>query len=136
MTYAAPEDLPPTLPLSELDKVRWSELSHAYGPAADVPTLISDLASKNVGTRNEALTELQSNIIHQGTVYTATPYAVPFLVDLMITRRALRADLLDILQWMAFGFEEAVFPEDSRYPRSLRSKSGQTPSQIHMGSTL
>ena len=111
MTFTAPAELPSTLPLSELDKVRWSELSHAYGPATDVPKLISDLASKKVAKRNEALTELQGNIIHQGTVYTATPYAVPFLVELMITRQELRTDLLDILQWMAFGFEEAVFPD-------------------------
>ena len=119
MTYAVPDDLPPTLPMSELDKVPWSELSHAYGPATDVPKLISDLVSKKIRRRNKALTELQGNIIHQGTVYTATPYAVPFLVDLMITRRNLRSDLLYILQWMAFGFEEAVFPEGFPLPTFL-----------------
>ncbi len=122
MTNTAPEDLPPTLPLSELDKVRWSELSHAYGPATDVSKLISDLASKKVAKRNQALTELQSNIVHQGTVYTATPYAVPFLVDLMINRQELRPDLLEILQWMAFGFEEAVFPDGFPLPAFLEEQ--------------
>lgn len=69
--------------LETLDSVNWSELSHAYGPASDVPGLIRNLLSDDVSVRDEACWQLWGNIIHQGTVYEATAWAVPFFLELL-----------------------------------------------------
>jgi hypothetical protein len=66
--------------LSGLDAVRWAELTHAYGPAADVPDCIRGLASRDPRQRGDAIGSLFGTIWHQGTVYAATAPAVSFLV--------------------------------------------------------
>src|SRR4051812_30080327 len=68
--------------LETLDQVAWSTLTHAYGSAADVPDLIRDLAAAEPQVRERAMHALYGNIWHQGTVYEATAYAVPFLIEL------------------------------------------------------
>jgi len=69
--------------LEGLDGIDWQDLSHAYGSATDVPHLIRSLASTHKETREQALYELYGTIWHQGTVYKATAYAVPFLIELL-----------------------------------------------------
>jgi hypothetical protein len=68
--------------LEGLDRIDWASLRHAYGPATDVPQLIRDLASDDYPTRRDARSKLHSNIWHQGTIYQASAYAVPFLIVL------------------------------------------------------
>lgn len=60
----------------------WSELSHAYGTAEDVPGLLRDLNSLDEEVRKTACSELFGSIWHQGTVYPATVKALPELVTL------------------------------------------------------
>ncbi|MGB1288560.1 MAG: HEAT repeat domain-containing protein [Aggregatilineales bacterium] len=69
--------------LENLDKVNWSELEHAYGSAEDVPDLIRGLLSDDEAYREQVWGTLYGNIWHQGTVYEATAYAVPFLIELL-----------------------------------------------------
>ena len=69
--------------LEKLDEIDWSQLHHAYGSAADVPGLIRALLSEEHETRWNAISELFNTIWHQGTVYEASAYAVPFLQDLL-----------------------------------------------------
>ena len=69
--------------LEGLDSVEWHHLSHAYGPATDVPDLLRALQSPDEEIREEAHTQLYISICHQGTVYEATAYAVPFLIELL-----------------------------------------------------
>lgn len=69
--------------LENLDKIDWRNLNHAYGEASDVPELIRALAANDEEARRGAIYELYGNIWHQGTVYEATSYAVPFLVELL-----------------------------------------------------
>ncbi|HYE18826.1 MAG TPA: hypothetical protein VEA69_10300 [Tepidisphaeraceae bacterium] len=68
--------------LEGLDEVDWLSLRHAYGPADDVPDQIRALAGPNRPSREDALYGLFGNIWHQGTVYEASEYAVPFLLEL------------------------------------------------------
>lgn len=68
--------------LEGLDKISWGSLSHAYGPAADVPETLRALASGRMGA-GEAVEEFWGNIWHQGTVYEATAHTVPFLLELL-----------------------------------------------------
>ena len=72
--------------LSGLDDVPWKQLQHAYGAASDVPQLIRDLAATNNKTRDHAWYELHGNLWHQGTIYEATAYAVPFLLKLLVLK--------------------------------------------------
>lgn len=69
--------------LENLEKIDWSQLGHAYGPADDVPDLLRSLASSDEDERSNAIHDLYGNIWHQGTVYRATAYAVPFLLELL-----------------------------------------------------
>src|SRR5690348_12800500 len=69
--------------LEGLDNIDWQRLSHAYGPATDVPDLLRALQSPDQETREEAHTQLYISICHQGTIYNATAYAVPFLIELL-----------------------------------------------------
>lgn len=68
--------------LEGLDRVPWGQLEHAYGTAEDVPGLLRQLADPDPEVRQRVMHELYGNLFHQGTRYPATPYAVPFLIEL------------------------------------------------------
>lgn len=72
----------PGEPLEGIDTIDWSDLEHAYGPAADVPGQLRDVAVGSSRQRSKALSELWGNIHHQGTVYSASAPSVPFLARL------------------------------------------------------
>jgi hypothetical protein len=71
------------LVLEDLDKIDWALLQHAYGEATDVPGLLRSLLSSDVKEREHAIYELFGNIWHQGSVYSASAAAVPFLYQLL-----------------------------------------------------
>jgi hypothetical protein len=68
--------------LEGLDAVPWSDLTHAYGTAADVPELIRAVTATDEATRRKAWHSLYGNLWHQGTIYEATARAVPFFIEL------------------------------------------------------
>jgi hypothetical protein len=89
-----------------LDSVPWKELTHAYGSAEDVPGLLRALrtASPDLRGENSPLWKLFGNIWHQGTVYEATAYAVPFLIELAADPLTPdRAGILNLLAEIARG---------------------------------
>jgi hypothetical protein len=65
--------------LDGLDQIDWSNLHHAFGSAADVPGLLRAVAGTDRIASEGALSELFGTVWHQGTVYEASAYAVPFL---------------------------------------------------------
>lgn len=69
--------------LHGINEIDWSRLHHAYGEASDVPGMLRRLASDDEDVRAEALYELCGTIWHQGTVYEASPHAVPFLLEML-----------------------------------------------------
>jgi len=83
--------------LEQLDDIPWASLTHAYGAASDVPELLLDLMSDDGNTRDEAQYELFGNIWHQGTIYEATIYAVPFLRELLIMPDLRERDMVLLL---------------------------------------
>jgi len=92
--------------LSKLDSIPWQTLSHAYGSADDVPRLLRALqtAVPDVKDEDSPVRQLFGNIWHQGTVYEATSYAVPFLIELAAdTRTPERVRVLDLLAAIARG---------------------------------
>lgn len=56
----------------------WGQLEHAYGSADDVPGL---LAALSPDPNAEVWGELWSRLCHQGSVYSASFPALPFLLD-------------------------------------------------------
>ncbi|MGV4985959.1 HEAT repeat domain-containing protein [Streptomyces sp. NRAIS4] len=99
------------LPLAGLDAVDWPALTHAYGPADDVPGQLRALCSPDPDERHKALDALYGNIFHQGSRYPATAAAVPFLAR-MAADPALpgRAALVELLASLAVGYDEAHLP--------------------------
>ncbi|MER5772143.1 HEAT repeat domain-containing protein [Streptomyces sp. NPDC001985] len=100
---------------ADLDRVRWRDLDHAYGEADDLPALLRALAADDERAQ-EALEELWSTILHQGTVYAATAETVPFLARLASTG-TLPAELLALLGGIAESRDEHGTP----HPGSCRA---------------
>ncbi|KAH7262870.1 hypothetical protein BKA59DRAFT_464671 [Fusarium tricinctum] len=73
----------PIDPLAGLESINWSQLIHAYGPADDVPVLLRQLQSTDPEIYLTALDGCWSSIYHQGTRYSASVQAVPFLYSLL-----------------------------------------------------
>ncbi|MFF4392538.1 hypothetical protein ACFY0G_38220 [Streptomyces sp. NPDC001552] len=57
----------------------WPQLSHAYGSAEDIPTLLARIASE---PESELWNDLWSALCHQGSVYSASFAALPWLADM------------------------------------------------------
>lgn len=90
--------------LEQLLFINWSDLSHAYGSAEDVPQLLRDLTSPDEQLRRRSRGTLYTNIYHQGTVYQASAYAVPFLLELLQEETLPERDeLLVLLAYLAQG---------------------------------
>ncbi|MER5618550.1 hypothetical protein [Streptomyces sp. NPDC002215] len=57
----------------------WPQLSHAYGSAEDIPALLARIASE---PKPELWNDLWSALCHQGSVYSASFAALPWLADM------------------------------------------------------
>ena len=98
-------------PLAGIEAIEWDKLSHAYGAADDIPQLLKDLLSPGEPCQ-EAHLALFGNIYHQGTRYSASAAAVPFLIKLIARDETPRKDnLIFLLTLLAVGDHTVVFPE-------------------------
>lgn len=96
--------------LAGLDEHPWATVSHAYGCAEDLPDLLRALAEGDDGAAEEAVSELYGSILHQGTVYSASVDAVPYLA--WIAAAGTRtADVLCLLGGLAESEDEWQVPE-------------------------
>src|SRR5215469_3310313 len=73
-----------------LDSTRWSQLTHAYGAASDIPALLRELVSlpPDEGKEAEPYFSLWSSLCHQSDAYTASFAAVPHIVSIMASAPA------------------------------------------------
>ena len=69
--------------LAKLEEIDWSSVQHAHGEASDFPILMNAALSADKDDREFALKLLHETIWHQGTIYQATAFAVPFIVKLI-----------------------------------------------------
>lgn len=106
--------------LAGLDAIPWATLTHAYGSAEDVPGWLraQATASPDLSWKDMPLSKLFGSIWHQGTVYEATAYAVPFLIELAASPQVpRRAEILQLLAAIARGSSyRAVHGNLSREP--------------------
>lgn len=65
--------------IDQLDCIDWSSMTHAYGPAADVPAWLRAMGSTDPEVRTRALGDFYSAVHHQGDVYPCTTASLPFL---------------------------------------------------------
>jgi hypothetical protein len=88
----------------------WTSLETAYGPATNLPDILARLDSKDRDDRLEALRDLEGNVVHQYTVYSASAPVIPLLLE-RIERGAPDGDalarLLGMMAWSR-GDEAAV----------------------------
>ncbi|MEL6308363.1 MAG: hypothetical protein AAFQ52_09485, partial [Chloroflexota bacterium] len=88
-----------------LDAIDWDNLTHAYGSAKDIPQLLRDLVSDDDEVSKQASYDSFGNIWHQGTIYEATTYAVPFLIKIVHQTQSLqRPHILMLLGEIATGY--------------------------------
>lgn len=109
--------------LDGIDKINWAELTHAYGPAEDVPDLLKALASDDQAQREHAFYELYGNIFHQGTRYQATPKAIPFIFNILESQESAEAriELIHLLISLGLGYTESFLPHGFS-PREVREQ--------------
>jgi len=75
----------------DLDDPRWSDLTHAYGKASDIPDLLRQLDKLPLATGDaEPWFSLWSALAHQGDVYPASFAAVPHVVAMLAKIQWLR----------------------------------------------
>jgi hypothetical protein len=111
--------------LERLDDVDWARITHAYGPATDVPDLIRELCAADPDRREKARWQLYGNIFHQGTRYEATAYAVPFLLEVLADPDcADTAELVLLLAAIAVGYDEFWLPEGLPVAEQRRTAEG------------
>ncbi len=103
-----------------LDTVDWSRFHHAYGPAADVPSLLRTLVLPEAPSATgktalgSAIHALWGNVYHQGTVWGVTPHVVPFLYEVAASSKPTpqaRQFVLTYLRHLALSDPYSRFPE-------------------------
>ncbi|MER6159499.1 hypothetical protein ABT147_28760 [Streptomyces sp. NPDC001868] len=84
--------------LKGMSRVRWHELTHAYGSAEGVPGRLSRVAWGDARTGTDALSDL-GLWLGELAVFDATVAAVPFLWDLAVTEAVTcRPGVIELLQ--------------------------------------
>jgi hypothetical protein len=97
--------------LDGLPTVDWASLEHAYGSAADVPDQLRALTSADPEEREDARWHLFGNIVHQGSRYQASAYAVPFLLELLADPATQEPEaVLELLTCLAIGYDQGWLP--------------------------
>jgi tetratricopeptide (TPR) repeat protein len=69
--------------LAGIEAIPWHDIHHAYGPADDIPDQLRMLLSDDPEVQGDAWELLFSNICHQGDVWEATPYTIPFFLRML-----------------------------------------------------
>jgi hypothetical protein len=76
--------------------IPWATLHHCFGASDDIPDLLRKIAAGS----EQALEQLAGYMIHQGTLYEATPHLVPFLARIAASGVA-TVKILDLLGLVA-----------------------------------
>ncbi|WP_225822625.1 hypothetical protein [Streptomyces naphthomycinicus] len=112
---------------TEEEQPDWGRLTHAYGPADDIPGLLRAMESADAGVREGAMDELVSALCHQGDVHDASAHAVPHLARLALDGPGHRPELLWLLGGIAGG---AGTPAERTAAR--RATALALPSLLHL----
>ncbi|RNL83217.1 hypothetical protein [Halostreptopolyspora alba] len=118
---------PPDPALRGIDDVDWGRLHHAHGEASDIPEALRDTIGDDPRIAEEALDHLFDTLHHQGTLYPATPPAVPFLAELALAPRTpRRAGFVELLASIATA-DNATVEVLSGVRAALAERAGRLP---------
>ncbi|MFD4693242.1 hypothetical protein [Streptomyces sp. NPDC058463] len=107
--------------INELDSIDWSSMSHAYGPAGDVPVWLREMAAADPSVRDKALGHFYSAAHHQGDVHACTTASLPFLFALADDPAAPdRASIVELL--LSIGRESVDRDDDRRVAAQHRTR--------------
>ncbi|MFN0247676.1 MAG: hypothetical protein ACKV2T_12390 [Kofleriaceae bacterium] len=122
---------PPRVELTGLRDVDWASLEHAYGNATGVPAMIDALSSPDAGDRAWGRDALAASINHQGSVYSASGPAAPFLIQL-VERNDIddRPWILNLLAGLAVGSPTWALFED------LESAASEANDEVSRGAPV
>ncbi|MEV0821619.1 hypothetical protein [Nonomuraea rubra] len=88
-----------------LNQEDWSNLRDAYGPATEIPALLSSITADDIALRDHAYEELGSRLVHQGVSrFEASAHAAPFLIEWLADPRCTdTVGVLGLLTGIAIG---------------------------------
>jgi hypothetical protein len=102
----------------DIKSVPWAQLSHAYGVATDVPVWLRRLQKPRSAL--QALGDLYAAVLHQGSLYSATPLAVHFIARLAAeTATPERAALIFFLRSFGASVEAGMAGHADDLPETL-----------------
>src|SRR3954452_6118387 len=115
--------------MKDLHAIDWNSLEHAYGPASDAPAELAALLSEDGDTFGNAIAYLDSAVLHQGTIYSATAPAVEFVAGVLDDPRLLvasesalswgdrlRPRLAALLEWIGLVADSAAWGDPPNTP--------------------
>ncbi|MCO5974804.1 HEAT repeat domain-containing protein [Actinoallomurus soli] len=85
-----------------LGQVDWNSLLDAHDDSASLPNVLLKLASNNYEERKDAFNEVISRLVHQGSRFSASSHAVPFLLFLAEAGME-TVSILELLSLIALG---------------------------------
>ena len=111
------------MPPLSLDSIRWAQLTHAYGSAADTPKMLQQLYE----SPDDMWSDLYGSVVHQGDVSEAAYAVLPHVVAAART-----VPVEDRLMYLCFaasvlnGRERQVCPSDlmTEYDNSVEAVRG------------
>jgi len=102
-----------------LSLVPWERLHHAFGRgtvsdrlSGSVEATLRAFASDDPETASAGAHELGSNVCHQGTIYEATAYAVPFIAAIAAGEERMTPRLRSALSFLAAIAHASSFETD------------------------
>ncbi|MET8229936.1 hypothetical protein ABZS77_04565 [Micromonospora sp. NPDC005298] len=108
-----------SIPAGEVD---WSSVSHAYGPAVEIPGLLRSVRSDSQETRRGAYGDLADLLVHQGSRYEASAVVAPHLIDIVADPSAPdRFAACQVLAAIAVG-DESSWLSDRSDPAEMRAE--------------
>ncbi len=82
--------------------VPWQDLRHAFGSAHDVPRLLTALSQSHGRKSENRWNSCGDRVLHQGSIYSASPAAVQALIPLAATAGRDRKLYYEVLAEFAF----------------------------------
>ncbi|MCF4136504.1 hypothetical protein L1856_05800 [Streptomyces sp. Tue 6430] len=104
-------------PYTLLNETDWSRLDHGGGPAApETPTKLAGLASGDIRAVTTAMNHLWNDLLHQGSLYSATPTAALYVSSILSepqTQEYITAPQRSkLLEWLAeFAYAVSISKE-------------------------
>src|SRR5689334_486303 len=87
----------------------WHELHHAFGRAHDMPRVLATVSESHGWKLRKRMEELWERVLHQGSIYSASPPAVQALIRMVAnTRGADRKLYYQVLVEFASSSRQAI----------------------------